>query len=126
MSRGGGDGRDSRIVRDKGLGGPGGGECQLTVACGQCGAHHPGRNGRIAEQQPSVRSQIGKNPADVGDRGDRAVAGLADLGFGRGVLDARVEAGEVRHLGGAAGDVACRGRDVAAAQRDHGQNGVRG
>jgi hypothetical protein len=73
-----------------------------------------------------VRSQIGKDVADVAGCGGRAVAGLADLRLGRRGLDARIEAGEVWHRDEGAGSVARRRGDVATAQRDHGENAACG
>ena len=126
MRRGRGQGREPRVGVGEGHGGAGDLAGQGLVAGRERGAHQPGRKGRFAGQQPLPCRETGSGLADVTDGGGRAVARLSDLGLDQRGLGARVQAGEMRYRGGEAGDVLCRGRDVAAAQRDHGQNAVRG
>ena len=97
---------------------------QLIVTRGQRGARQPGGGGGFSQQEPR-RREVGADLADVADGGRRAVPRFADLSLGQGGLGARVQAGEMRHRLGPAGDVLGCGRDVTAAQRDHAENAVR-
>ena len=77
-------------------------------------------------RSPGRALQVGAKLAEVAEGGGRAVACLGDLGLGQGGFGARVEVGELPASGRAAGEVLGRGREVAAAQLDHGQHAVRG
>ena len=126
VGRGRGQGREPRVGVRQGLGGAGGAGGQLAVARGQGGASQPGRQGGVAEQEPGPGLQVGAQLAEVAEGGGRAVARLGDLRLGHGGFGARVEVRELRAGGGTGGEVLGRGRDVAAAQLDHGQHAVRG
>jgi hypothetical protein len=73
-----------------------------------------------------VGREIGADLADVADGGGRAGACFGDLGLGQGGFRARIGVSEMWTRSGTAGEVMCCGRDVAAAQRDHAENAVRG
>ena len=110
----------------EGPGGAGGAGGQLGVARGQCGASQPGRQSRVAEQEPGPGLQVGAELAEAAEGGGRPVARLVDLGFGQGGFGACVDVGELRAGRGAAGEMLGRRRDVAAAQLDDAQHAVRG
>ena len=126
VRRGRGQSREPRVGVGEGHGGAGDLVGQGLVTGRERGAYQPGRKSRVAGQQSLVCRETGTGLADMADGGGRAVARFGDLGLGQGGLGPRVRAGEMRHRGGKAGDVLGRARDVAAAQRDHSQNAVRG
>ena len=68
VRRGRGDGRVAGITGGEGLGGAGHRGGQLILARGQRGARHPGRGGRVSQEQPPARVELGAGLAEVARR----------------------------------------------------------